>query len=194
MKKITLVLAMCMAAITVQAQTTFDLDWAIGINGSAASVTIEPGDTVRWTWTDAAPHTVTNISGQSVENFDSGTLTGNGEVFSFTFNTVGENDYRCEVHPGTMFGTISVETIASVDEKFRMNIQAFPNPVKDQLTIASLFKLDSYSIHNVLGKKVAASNESGNLVNIDMASLNQGVYFVTLTSEGLETTIQVVKQ
>jgi plastocyanin len=194
MKKITLVLAMCMAAITVHAQTTFDLDWAIGINGSAASVTIEPGDTVRWTWTDAAPHTVTNISGQSVENFDSGTLTGNGEVFSFTFNTVGENDYRCEVHPGTMFGTISVETIASVDEKFRMNIQAFPNPVKDQLTIASLFKLDSYSIHNVLGKKVAASNESGNLVNIDMASLNQGVYFVTLTSEGLETTIQVVKQ
>ncbi len=41
-----------MATVTLSAQTTFDLDWAIGINGEDASLTIETGDTVRWTWTD----------------------------------------------------------------------------------------------------------------------------------------------
>ena len=73
MKKITL-LIMALVVSIASAQTTFDLDWAIGINGAAASVTIEPGDTVRWTWTDSAPHTVTNLTG-SQEMFDSGILT-----------------------------------------------------------------------------------------------------------------------
>lgn len=194
MKKITLIVAAVLASITVQAQQTFDLDWAIGINGAAASLTIETGDTVRWTWDDGAPHTVTNISGQSVENFDSGTLTGAGEIFEFTFTTVGTNDYRCEIHPATMFGTITVEPILAVEDKFAININWFPNPVQDRLNITSLFELDSYSVYSVTGKKLMQGKDAGNILELDMSSLPGGIYFVGLTSGNSDTTLRVVKQ
>ncbi|MEL6811961.1 MAG: T9SS type A sorting domain-containing protein [Bacteroidota bacterium] len=194
MKRITLVIMAMASTFALKAQTTFDLDWAIGINGGAASLTIETGDTVRWTWTDAAPHTVTNIDGSSVEDFDSGILTGNGEQFSYTFTVEGVNDYRCEVHPGTMFGTITVEAVLAVEDKFAQNINWFPNPVSDQMTITSLFKLDSYQIHDITGKEVISGEENTNVLNLNTQDLTAGIYFVTLVSEDLKTTIKVIKQ
>ena len=72
MKKITLIMFALLGPM-VFGQMTYDLDWEIGVNGAAASFTIETGDTMRWTWTDALPHSVTNQAG-SQENFDSGIL------------------------------------------------------------------------------------------------------------------------
>ena len=192
MKKITL-LIMALVVSIASAQTTFDLDWAIGINGAAASVTIEPGDTVRWTWTDSAPHTVTNLTG-SQEMFDSGILTGMGQQFSFTFTQVGTNDYQCDVHPATMFGTITVESLVGIDEKFRRNINFYPNPVADQLTVTSLYKLDTYKIYSVLGGLVAEGQANGNVTDINMASLQSGLYFVRAISGELQSTFKITKR
>lgn len=193
MKKIILLFAVLLVTMFANAQTTFNLDWAVGINGPDASVTIEPGDTVEWTWTDNLPHTVTSLA-SATESFDSGTITGNGQTFSFTFNQVGTNDYECSVHPATMFGTITVETIASIEDKFKMNVNYFPNPVTNNLTVTSLFVLDSLEIVDVLGKKVALRNLEGNVADIDMSQLNSGVYFVTVSSSNLQKTFKVVKQ
>ena len=193
MKKITLLLSALLITLFTSAQTTFNLDWAVGINGPDASVTIEPGDTVQWTWTDNLPHTVTSLS-SAEEDFDSGTITGNGEQFSYTFTVPGVNDYRCEVHPGTMFGTITVEAIASIEDKFAMNVSYFPNPVSNNLTVTSLFVLDAYEVVDVLGKKVASRALEGNIADIDMSQLNSGVYFVTVSSNNLQKTFKVVKQ
>ena len=191
MKKITLLMMALVVSIT-SAQTTFDLDWAVGINGSAASVTIEPGDTVRWTWTDALPHSVTNESG-SQENFDSGILTGMGTQYSFTFTQVGINDYKCDVH-SNMTGTITVEQLVGIDEKFRRNIAFYPNPVADQLTVTSLYKLDTYEIYNVLGMKVSTGQATGNVTDINMSELQSGLYFVRAISGELQSTFKVSKR
>ncbi|GHC52809.1 T9SS type A sorting domain-containing protein [Ulvibacter litoralis] len=191
MKKITLVFMALLASIA-SAQTTFDLDWAIGITGAAASVTIEPGDTVRWTWTDSQPHTVTNIAG-STETFDSGILTGVGEQFSFTFTDVGANNYQCDVHPG-MNGTITVDDVASIDDKFKVNINFYPNPVQDKLMVTSLFQLDTYKIYTVLGELVSKGAATGNVTEINTAALEAGLYFVNTTSGELQSTFKIVKQ
>lgn len=193
MKKIILLIALFLGTFTY-AQQTFDLDWAVGINGADASVEIETGDTVRWTWTDELPHTVTSISGSSQETFDSGTLTGLGQEFSYTFTQAGTNDYQCDVHPATMFGTITVNETLAVEDKFAININWFPNPVSDALNITSLFKLNSYQVVDVMGKIVQASNnEDTNVLAIDMSSYPRGMYFVTLVSGDLKTSIQVIK-
>ncbi|HJW23023.1 MAG TPA: plastocyanin/azurin family copper-binding protein [Candidatus Limnocylindrales bacterium] len=79
-----------------------------------ADLTIQAGQTVTWTVTQAidAPHSVT--SGQSTDAkpgtvFDSGiTLRNNGDSFSHTFETAGTFAYFCAVHPSTMHGTITV--------------------------------------------------------------------------------------
>lgn len=82
---------------------TIDLDWQL--NTHLGTTTIDLGDTVRWTLRDAFPHTVT-----STGNFDSGVISGNGNQFSFTFNSVGMFDYFCAVHGiQSMSGTIKVE-------------------------------------------------------------------------------------
>jgi len=193
MKKITLLL-MALTASIASAQTTFDLDWAVGINGADASVTVEPGDTVRWTWTDALPHSVTSIAGMSVETFDSTILTGTGTQFSYTFSVEGTNDYECIVHSGSMFGTITVQQLVGIDEKFRKNISLYPNPVANKLTVTSLYKLDTYKIYNVLGKLVAQGAANGNITDIDLSSLQSGMYFVNAISGELQSTFKVAKQ
>lgn len=184
---------MAFAVSFMSAQTTFDLDWAIGINGADASITIETGDTVRWTLADNSPHTVSSIAG-SQETFDSGTISGNGTQYSYTFTDVGTNDYQCNIHPGSMFGTITVELVLSIEDKFAQNISFYPNPVQDKLTVLSLYKLDSYVIYDVLGKKVVQGLATGNTTQLDMSGLNSGLYFVTAISGDLSSTFKVNKR
>lgn len=192
MKKIKLFFLVALTASMASAQATYDLDWFVGVTNANASITIEPGDTVRWTWTDAIPHSVTSDSG-SQESFDSGILTGNGSQFSYTFTQVGVNPYECDVH-SNMEGTITVENIVSIEDKFRMNISFYPNPVTNKLTVGSLYKLDSYKVFNVLGKLVGQGSATGNITVVDMSSLESGMYFINATSGDMESTFKVLKR
>lgn len=192
MKKITFFFAVLTTSL-ISAQNTFDIFWEVGVNGPAASLTIEVDDTVRWTWGNNTPHSVTSLEG-SREEFDSGIITGQGEQFSHTFTAVGENNYQCEVQPGLLFGTINVVENLSVQEKFIKNLQFFPNPVIDQLSIFSIYKLDTYKIYNVLGSLVSQNKGGGNSTKIDMTRLKSGMYFVTVSSGGMQSTFKVTKK
>jgi hypothetical protein len=74
---------------------------------SASSITVAPGDTVRWSNDGDNVHTVTSDEGV----FDSGTLES-GASFSFTFAEPGTYPYYCQVHGAAggvgMAGTIEV--------------------------------------------------------------------------------------
>lgn len=192
MKNVTLFLTAALVATVMNAQTTYNLDWAVGINGPDASLTIETGDTVEWTWTDALPHSVTTLAG-SAESFDSGIITGLGTVYSYTFTVEGVNDYDCVVH-SNMFGTITVEQALSIDDKFAVNVNYFPNPVTHSLTVTSLISLDSYQVYDILGKQVQTGTLNAHVVDVDMSQLKTGVYFVKVQSGELEKTMKVVKK
>jgi plastocyanin len=60
-----------------------------------ASVQVTVGATVTWTNFDGVNHTVTS----DTDAFESGTLV-DGDMYSFTFNTVGTFPYHCTFHPG----------------------------------------------------------------------------------------------
>jgi Secretion system C-terminal sorting domain/Copper binding proteins, plastocyanin/azurin family len=192
MKNVTLFLVALLVTTIMNAQTTYNLDWAVGINGPDASLTIETGDTVEWTWTDALPHSVTSVAG-SAETFDSGIITGLGNVYSYTFTVEGVNDYECVVH-SNMFGTITVEQALSIDDKFAVNVNYFPNPVTRNLTVTSLISLDSYQVYDILGKQVQSGSLSAHVVDVDMSQLKTGVYFVKVQSGQLEKTMKVIKK
>lgn len=70
---------------------------------SPVTITISKGQTVTWTNMDSAPHTVTSTSGI----FDSGSI-GNGQTFSYTFNTAGTFEYYCTIHPSMPHGEVIV--------------------------------------------------------------------------------------
>ena len=68
---------------------------------SPANLTIKAGDTVTWTNSDNAAHTVTGA------DFDSGGLV-HGEKYSHTFDKTGTFDYACRFHP-SMMGRVTVQ-------------------------------------------------------------------------------------
>jgi len=73
-----------------------------------SSVTIQMGDTVEWTNSDTAAHTVTGglpADGPSGV-FDSSLVLG-GAQYTFTFEEAGSYDYFCMVHPW-MVGDVQV--------------------------------------------------------------------------------------
>ncbi|MFA7444636.1 MAG: T9SS type A sorting domain-containing protein [Flavobacteriaceae bacterium] len=96
--------------VTGQAQQTYVIDWGMGTSSQEASITIETGDTIKWIWVDSGmPHDVSSIDPNAPAGFGSPMMSNLGYEYSFTFNEETTFDYRCAVHPGTMFGTITVE-------------------------------------------------------------------------------------
>lgn len=77
-----------------------------------ATVTILVGDTVEWTNTDKAPHTVTADDGR----FDSKKQTPmlfRDKKFSHTFTRAGSYPYSCQIHEG-MKGVVVVQDTSRV--------------------------------------------------------------------------------
>ncbi|PYK29089.1 MAG: hypothetical protein DME59_00445, partial [Verrucomicrobia bacterium] len=89
------------------------IDVTVGPNGqlifSPSTVTIHPGDTVRWTWSSDFNSTTSGIPGMPNGIWDSGILN-TGATFSHTFNSTGNFPYYCTVHGGCcgMVGMVSV--------------------------------------------------------------------------------------
>ena len=179
-----------------EAQTTHDLNWFTGI-GSSVDLTIDIGDTVRWTWTDALPHTVEdNPAGSAVEMFTSGVLTGNGQTYEYTFTVEGSNDYFCGVHGAvSMSGTITVENNLSLDDE-TLNSFKIIQGTNDLLNIKLTNNLTSgtLTIHDMLGKQAmiqTIKNQSS--LQLDVATLSQGLYLITIEGDRLKQTKRFVK-
>ncbi|MEE1897180.1 T9SS type A sorting domain-containing protein [Flavobacterium rakeshii] len=193
MKRI-LLLSALFATIGLSAQTTHHIDnWAMGISNQDASLTIDQGDTVEWTWSDTLPHTVSSTAG-STETFDSGTISGVGETYSYTFTEIGANTYQCNVHPG-MNGTITVEEVLGVNDVSKVTFEYYPNPTTDILTINAADVIDNITVYDMSGKLVMTADNAGNSNSkIYMQNYNAGTYFVKVTVSGQTKTISVVKQ
>ena len=74
-----------------------------------SSVTIHPGDTVRWTWSSSGHSSTSGTPGHPSGLWDSGILS-QGAMFTHTFNAVGSFPYYCTPHGACcgMVGMVSV--------------------------------------------------------------------------------------
>ena len=75
-----------------------------------AEITVPKGSTVTWTNDDSTIHTVVQGSAQGGSGetpaFDS-SIIANGATWEHTFDTAGEFDYYCSLHP-FMTGKVTV--------------------------------------------------------------------------------------
>lgn len=81
-----------------------NVDWTISSVG--IEIDAVPGQKVKWTNTDSAPHTVTSNDNGKKESFNSGNMDP-GDTFEHTFTTAGSFGFFCEYHP-EMTGTVVV--------------------------------------------------------------------------------------
>lgn len=182
--------------VALHAQTTHMLNWQIGSTSPTTDLTINVGDTVEWTWTDAAPHTVQNNVG-STETFNSGMLTGIGQKFSYTFNFPGVNPYFCGIHgAGNMSGTITVQSILGIGENEKELFAVYPNPASSFLNLKLSQTLNEVQVDvfDVLGKKIFSRRNMNTNKPINISRWNSGVYLIRLTSERTTQTKRFVKQ
>ncbi len=75
-----------------------------GFSFQPQTINVSAGTTVTWTNLDSVAHTVTSDTGL----FDSSSLS-TGQTFSRTFNTAGNYDYHCSIHP-SMTGRVAVSS------------------------------------------------------------------------------------
>lgn len=175
------------------AQTTYNLDWGLNINGAAASLTIEPGDTVEWTWVDNLQHNVASTA-SAQESFNSGLIQGQGLTWSYTFTEVGINEYVCTPHSSSMFGAITVEEALSIDDKFARNLVFSMNQGTNRLLVQSLMSIDELVVYNLLGVPQMRINVRDQFTEVDLSALVTGVYLIKATSANAQTTFKVVKR
>ncbi len=74
---------------------------AVNFSFDPGVLNISKGDTVVWTNQDSVPH---QIAGGTFN----GPVMGNGQSYTFTFNSTGTFNYHCAIHP-SMLGTIIVK-------------------------------------------------------------------------------------
>lgn len=178
-------------------QKTYDITWKQDSNGKAASLEIQIGDTVRWIWGTAAPHNVASTDEDAPADFGSETITQEGYVYSYTFIEEAIIDYRCNVHPGTMFGTISVTDNPGIDPAETLDFKIYPNPVKDRIFFQNQTKNDDLdvTIFDVLGKIVKEERLTrATIINgVEVSSLKRGIYLVQVDNGNNTFTQKLIK-
>nr|WP_321227236.1 T9SS type A sorting domain-containing protein [uncultured Psychroserpens sp.] len=98
---------------------------------------------------------------------NAGDDTGTVNDFSITF---------CEIE----------KTLNVSDNELLQNIKLYPNPANTIVQFSA--PIDSYEVYNLIGQKVLSGSEQ----YIDVHTLNEGMYLVTLTKDGTLGTEQLI--
>ncbi|MBU2938122.1 T9SS type A sorting domain-containing protein [Lacinutrix sp. C3R15] len=84
----------------------------------------------------------------------------------------------------------SLSTESNTFETFKY----YPNPVVNTLTVEAKNTISSVSVFNIVGQQVLTASPNSIKSTINMNELKDGVYFVTVTIDGAQKTIKIVKK
>tara|TARA_R110002072_G_scaffold302402_1_gene485123 strand:+ start:50139 stop:50756 length:618 start_codon:yes stop_codon:yes gene_type:complete len=165
-------------------QTLTNID-ASGVTFTPSNISINVGDTVRWT-NSSGTHNVNGTTATFPSNPDSfGNNIGSGWVYTYIFTIAGSYDYRCDVHFGSgMTGTITVLPLAGVEDLSIINESLiYPIPASNSITV----ELNQVNLENLQLKIVDAKGAvvyendkiSEKVITINTKEWN-GTYFYQL--------------
>ncbi len=178
--------------------------WNVEVGGESGSTTNPPyyspqnltileGDQIVWNWV-GGPFNVTCTGGP--QPFASGNLLP-GQSFSFTFTVSGIYTFECTIadHAQTMFGSVFVfpTGTSNVGELKQNNINIYPNPATDQITIETKIDYSSIQLISNEGKVIQMWNTPG-LKSVDLSAFPAGIYFIQITSDRVVSRKRIVKQ
>ncbi|MBI1837313.1 MAG: T9SS type A sorting domain-containing protein [Flavobacteriia bacterium] len=86
------------------------------------------------------------------------------------------NDKTCVGNGSSDYWVYKLDTNLGLDEIQNSNINTFPNPVKQELTIETEMDIDAIEIQNLEGKVVATFNQMNQLKTINVQNLITGIY------------------
>jgi hypothetical protein len=89
------------------------------------------------------------------------------------------------LHKNTILGTQSFSA---------SKIKMYPNPATNMLNIEALNEIENISVYNLLGQEVISKTTNNKVVNLDIASINSGIYIIKTTIDGVVSASRFVKE
>jgi uncharacterized repeat protein (TIGR01451 family) len=101
-----------------------------------------------------------------------------------------------DFNPAIVTNTVTTEfvTTLAINEFDTNSVSIYPNPVHANLNLTNSSKIDFVEVISVLGQKVLIQNVNDFDTKINMGSLEKGIYFVKVISQGKEKTIKIIKE
>ena len=81
-----------------------------------------------------------------------------------------------------------------IDEQSANVLVIYPNPVNDKLTLEAQETIGTVEIYNLMGALVYSQESCGNKVEINIADLQRGVYFIHMMNDKVSETRKFVKE
>jgi len=167
---------------------------ALTMSWSPFDLTIDQGDSVTWINFNQGSH---NLNGTTVtfpdnpQSFGMPVISTNW-AYGHRFNVSGVYNYRCDQHP-SMLGKLTVVAPAGISENEDWLIKYGPNPTSGKIVIQSPDGCDNAVIYNlpgeiILGQDLRSSKE------MDLSTLQKGVYFLVVSGEGHVFREQLIRE
>jgi hypothetical protein len=92
------------------------------------------------------------------------------------------------------YGGGELNCVLGIDETALNSIAMYPNPANDEVFVAfstTLYDTFEITVSNSLGQtlqKITDSPDGSNKISFSVANYRTGLYFITVTSEGISTT------
>jgi len=198
----TMILAFLLPSMS-QAQTLVDVQTS-GTTFSPAAITIDVGDTVRWTNTGGS-HNVNGTQATYPANPESfGNSVGTGWVFEHVFTIPGSYTYQCDPHVELgMKGTVTVTGPSATADKTvpeKLIKSVFPSPAATGQVTVELAKDPAPGtvlvVFDLNGTELARiSSLTGRQATLDTTGWAKGLYYFQLRSgnDAMETGSIVVQ-
>ena len=172
---------------------------AIDVTGTTPLIT-------PFNWTPGPSATVFNLSlGTDPAGTNIGTIDGATNGNGITYNWAYDTTYYWSIESFNCFGstasavwsfTTETDPALSTDEfTLDNNFSVYPNPASDVITIKTNLAIESVEVYNQLGQLVINRKGTDILENsINIASLNNGIYLITINTQDKKQTLKFVKE
>jgi plastocyanin len=188
------------------AQTVVDVTASNGVF-TPSSITINTGDTVRWT-NSIGTHNVNGTTVTFPSNPESfGNALDTGWVFTHVFNTAGNYDYHCDAHEAFgMTGTVTVVSTSDISDDLAETNNVFSNiypvPASEFVVIELTQELLSTNteliavVYDLMGKEIVRSeNIKDARIKLNTESWPNSIYVFHLLSDSeIIATDQIIIQ
>jgi hypothetical protein len=78
-----------------------------------------------------------------------------------------------------------------ISESNLLNLSVYPNPFSDIINVENTDKLESYQLYNSIGQIVWRGE---NIENNDFTHLQNGIYFLKVSTQTGQQTLKLIKQ
>ena len=108
--------------------------------------------------------------------------------------TSGTHDYCVEVVYNSCTSAPVCATVVGIEDNTFSTIKVYPNPATDNITIECAENINKIEVFDVLGRKIISNENILNNTNVDITSLNNGIYFLIVHTENCNGEYKIIKQ